>query len=104
MAETCAFIKENGKRCGAYPPTGAKYCLWHDPDRVEEARKARMKGAYNAVNKPLPPSDVPELTPEDEVDLVIPVLQRAVRQLEEMRPSPSTLGSVAIVLVWCLLP
>lgn len=101
MAETCAFVRENGTRCGAYPPAGNEYCLWHDPERAEEAEKARRKGGYNAVNKPLPPSELPEVEAERELDMVIPVLQRAVKQLEEMKPSPSTmatLGNVASAL------
>ena len=101
MAETCKHIKDNGDRCGAYPSGGSEYCIWHDPDRKEQAARMRRRGGYNATMQPLPPSELPDLDPEDEVDVVIPVLQRAVKQLEGMKPSPSTmatLGNVASAL------
>jgi hypothetical protein len=98
MAEPCAFIKPDGKRCKAYAMHDSEYCFMHTGDN---AKTAGRKGGYMAARQPLPPSEMPEVSLEDEVDMVIPVLQRAVQQLEAMRPSPSimaTLGNVASAL------
>ena len=101
MAVTCKHVKPDGSRCGAYPLSGEEYCVWHHPDKEETRVKMRKKAGFMAAHKPLPPSELPDLDPEDEVDVVIPVLQRAVKQLEGMKPSPSTmatLGNVASAL------
>lgn len=44
----CRFEKPNGQRCGARGNlSGDGLCLWHDPERQEEARAARPHADYN---------------------------------------------------------
>jgi hypothetical protein len=99
MSEPCAFIKPDGKRCKAYAMHDSEFCYMHTGDN---AKTAGRKGGYAAARPvTLPPTEMPELPLDAEEDMVIPVLQRAVKQLEAMRASPSimaTLGSVASAL------
>ena len=44
MAETCAGVRPDGQRCRAWPIRGERFCLWHSPDREEEAADARRLG------------------------------------------------------------
>jgi len=98
MAEKCKHIKPDGSRCKAWALSGTELCFMHTGDN---AVKAGRKGGYAARVEPLPPSEMIELPPDAEEDAVIPVLQRAIAQLEGMRPSPqilATIGNVASAL------
>ena len=40
----CAGRQRDGRQCGAPPIRGEPYCLWHSPEREEEAAEARRLG------------------------------------------------------------
>jgi hypothetical protein len=40
----CEGTKADGRRCGAAAARGRPYCLFHDPERVDEAAEARRLG------------------------------------------------------------
>jgi len=40
----CAGRLPDGRPCRAWPLRGEPYCLWHSPDREEEAAEARRLG------------------------------------------------------------
>lgn len=42
----CLAIARGGKQCGSPPPKGRDYCIYHDPDRREEAAANRKRGGY----------------------------------------------------------
>ncbi len=44
MAKKCEFRKKNGERCGADAQTGKSLCVFHDPARASEGRRARPAG------------------------------------------------------------
>jgi hypothetical protein len=44
MARKCEFRKKNGERCGADAQTGKSLCVFHDPARACEGRRARRAG------------------------------------------------------------
>ena len=44
MARKCKFRKKNGERCGADAHTGKTLCVFHDPARASEGRRARRAG------------------------------------------------------------
>ena len=102
MADKCIGIKVDGTPCKANASRGTAYCIWHDPDISDEEKYAmRAKGGQRARYQNLPPSRMPVVEAEETEDMVIPVLQRAVEQLESMQVSPSTmatLGNVASAL------
>lgn len=41
----CGAPTATGKPCTRWPGGPSGLCLWHDPDRVEEAKEARRRGA-----------------------------------------------------------
>ncbi len=44
VVATCAGERPDGRRCRSWPIRGEPYCLWHSPDREEEAAEARRLG------------------------------------------------------------
>jgi hypothetical protein len=40
----CAGFNEAKEPCGSAPPLDAEFCLWHDPQRTQEAAEARRIG------------------------------------------------------------
>ena len=44
MAKKCGFRKKNGERCDADAQTGKSLCVFHDPARASEGRRARRAG------------------------------------------------------------
>lgn len=61
MAKKCEFWKKNGERCGSDSQTGKSVCVFHDPARASEGRRARRAGgiARSRVAAVLPP-DTPD--------------------------------------------
>src|SRR5258708_29057477 len=43
----CKGVKGDGSPCAAAPPADGSYCLWHDPERVEDAQEARRLGGQH---------------------------------------------------------
>jgi hypothetical protein len=41
---SCAGQAPDGRRCRSWPIRGEAFCLWHSPDREEEAADARRLG------------------------------------------------------------
>ena len=98
----CAATKLDGDPCGANASRGTAYCIWHDPEVSDETKaEMRGRGGVAAGYKRRPPTNMPKIEVEEKEDSVIPVLQRAVATLEDMKVSPqalATLGSVASTL------
>jgi hypothetical protein len=44
VTATCAGQLPDGRRCRSWPFRGEPYCLWHSPDREDEAAEARRLG------------------------------------------------------------
>jgi len=44
VVNTCLGQLPDGRRCRSWPIRGEPYCLWHSPDREEEAAEARRLG------------------------------------------------------------
>ena len=44
VASACVGELPDGRRCRSWPIRGEPYCLWHSPDREEEAAEARRLG------------------------------------------------------------
>ena len=98
----CSATNASGQPCGAHASRGTEYCYWHDPEVPEAEKQAkRSKGGQRARYQRLPGTKMKRVEPDVQEDMVIPVLQRAVEQLEAMQVSPqtmATLGNVASAL------
>ncbi len=44
VTPTCQGVRPDGQRCRSWPIRGEPYCLWHSPEREEEAADARRLG------------------------------------------------------------
>jgi hypothetical protein len=44
VVSRCAGSLPDGRSCRAWPLRGDPYCLWHSPDKEEEAAEARRLG------------------------------------------------------------
>lgn len=64
----------------------SKWCVMHDP-RYDPVELGRKGGVIPPVKK-LPPTNLPRVEVDTEEDFVIPVLQRAVEQMEQMQVTP----------------
>ena len=42
----CQGINKSGGACGTHPLLDHDYCLFHSPDHIEEARRARSLGGH----------------------------------------------------------
>jgi hypothetical protein len=61
MAKKCEFGKKNGERCGADAQTGKSLCVFHDPARVSEGRRARRAGGITRSRlATVLPADTPD--------------------------------------------
>jgi hypothetical protein len=43
----CPAITKGGEPCRITPAAGFTYCVWHDPQRQQEAAEKRRLGGYN---------------------------------------------------------
>jgi hypothetical protein len=61
MAKKCEFCKKNGERCGADAQTGKSLCVFHDPARASEGRRARRAGGITRSRLAVVlPADTPD--------------------------------------------
>jgi hypothetical protein len=61
MAKKCEFGKKNGERCGADAQTGKGLCVFHDPARASEGRRARRAGGITRSRlATVLPADTPD--------------------------------------------
>ena len=44
VVSRCAGTRPDGRPCRAWPPRGEAFCLWHSPDKEDEATEARRLG------------------------------------------------------------
>jgi hypothetical protein len=47
MTQKCGFRKKDGGRCGADVQSGKILCVFHDPTRAADGRRARRLGGIN---------------------------------------------------------
>jgi hypothetical protein len=60
MAKKCEFRKKSGEPCGADAQTGNGLCVFHDPTRAAEGRRARRAGGIARSRLGALPSDTPD--------------------------------------------
>ena len=94
MAKRCQFRKKNGARCAADAQTGKDVCVFHDPSRVEDGRRARRAGGINSRRAAavLPP-DTPDLRLEAASD-VSTLIAESINQLRRGQLDPRVANAI----------
>jgi hypothetical protein len=61
MADKCKSQKKNGSRCGANAQPSNGLCVFHDPDKASDGRRARRAGGIaRSRGGTVLPSDTPD--------------------------------------------
>lgn len=100
MAKMCGFRKKNGKECGAYAQSGKGLCVFHDPTRGAEVRRARRMGGLKRSRPAavLPPetADHPLDNTKDVATLLADTINRVRRGQLDVHVA-NTVGYLASV-------
>ena len=90
----CRFQKKNGAKCNADTQAGKEVCVFHDPAKVEDGRRARRTGGINrsraAAVLPAATPDHPLGTTKDVSDL----LAESINQLRRGQLDPRVANAV----------
>jgi hypothetical protein len=61
MANKCEFRKKDGRRCGANAQVASGLCVFHDPARAADGRRARTAGGIHRSRQAIVlPIDTPD--------------------------------------------
>jgi hypothetical protein len=105
VAKKCEFKKENGERCGADAQTGQSLCVFHDPARASEGRRARRAGGINrSRTAAVLPFDTPD-HPLGDTNQVAVLLADSINRLRRGQLDPrvgNAMGYLASVLLKAL--
>jgi hypothetical protein len=102
MAKKCEFRKKNGERCGADAQTGKSLCVFHDPARASEGRRARRAGGITRSRLAVVlPADTPNQALENTTD-VSALLSDSINRLRRGQLDPrvaNAMGYLSSVLL-----
>jgi hypothetical protein len=105
MARKCEFRKKNGERCGADAQTGKSLCVFHDPARASEGRRARRAGGITRSRlATVLPADTPDHPLGNTAD-VSALLSDCINRLRRGQLDPrvaNSMGYLASVLLKAL--
>src|SRR5450755_4606528 len=105
MAKKCEFRKKNGERCGADSQTGKSLCVFHDPTKAAEGRRARRAGGVARSNPAVVlPFDTPDELLGDSNQVSI-LLADSINRLRRGQLDPrvaNAMGYLASVLLKAL--
>ena len=105
MASACQFRKKDGSRCGANAQPANGLCVFHDPARANEGRRARQTGGRNRMR---PAAVLPTNTPNHPLGNtreVAQLLGDSINQLRRGQLDPrvaNAMGYLASVLIRAL--
>jgi hypothetical protein len=102
MVKKCEFRKKNGERCGADAQTGKNLCVFHDPARASEGRRARRAGGIiRSRLATVLPADTPDHPLGNTTD-VSALLSDSINQLRRGQLDPrvaNAMGYLTSVLL-----
>jgi hypothetical protein len=105
MAKKCDFRKKNGDKCDADAQSGKSLCVFHDPARAAEGRRARRAGGIaRSRNVAVLPADTPD-HPLSNTKEVSAFLADAINQLRRGQIDPRVatgMGYLTTVLLRAL--
>jgi hypothetical protein len=98
-------LKKNGQRCGADSQTGKRLCIFHDPAKVSEGRRARRAGGITRTRAAaVLPADTPD-HPLGDTNQVSVLLADSINRLRRGQLDPrvaNAMGYLASVLLKAL--
>jgi hypothetical protein len=102
----CEFPKKDGRRCGANAQPANGLCVFHDPARATEGRRARQAGGINRTRSAATlPSDTPD-HPLGTTNDVSNLLADSINKLRRGQLDPrvaNAMGYLATVLLRALV-
>jgi hypothetical protein len=105
MANKCSFRKKDGSRCGANAQPANGLCVFHDPARAADGRRARKAGGiHRSRAAAVLPSDTPDHPLGNSKD-VSELLANSINQLRrgQLDPKVATcVGYLSTVLLRAL--
>ena len=98
----CSFQKKNGKRCSADSQVGKTVCVFHDPGKAADGRRARRAGGVSRTRTkavlPLTTLDSPLATGRDVCGLLAETINQVRKGQIDARIA-NTIGFLAGILL-----
>jgi hypothetical protein len=101
----CKFRKKDGKACGADAQSGKTMCIFHDPTRAADGRRARRMGGINrSRTAAVLPADMPD-NPLRNTQDISTLLAESINQVRRGQLDPrvaNSVGHLASILLGAL--
>ena len=104
MAYKCQFRKKDGTRCNANAQATNGLCVFHDPDKTEDGRRARRTGGINRNKLAVLSLETPD-NPLGNTNDVSVLLGESINQVRRGQLDPrvaNAIGYLASVLLRAL--
>ena len=104
MSKKCTFRRKNGTRCAADVQIGRDVCVFHDPDKAEDGRRARRAGGINRNKLAVLSLETPD-NPLGNTNDVSTLLGESINQVRRGQLDPrvaNALGYLTSVLLRAL--
>src|SRR5438445_13508677 len=102
MAKKCQSRKKNGESCGADTQSGKSLCVFHDPAKAADGRRARRAGGINrSRGATVLPPETPDNPLRSTTD-VSTLLSESINQVRRGQLEPrvaNALGYLASILL-----
>ena len=88
MAKKCEFRRKEGGRCAANAQAGKKCCVFHDPAKAAEGRRARRSGG---ISRSRPAAVLPLEVPDNHLrstQEVVTLLADSINQVQRGQLDP----------------
>jgi len=89
----CAYVLPGGHQCMQDVGPAYKYCIWHDDERKEEARVARVRGGLVSTRKKWVPG-TDSTVPIEGLDDVLAGLGEVLENLQGLAFTPAVANSM----------
>ena len=94
MAKKCQSRKKNGESCGADAQSGKSLCVFHDPAKAADGRRARRAGGINrSRGATVLPPETPD-NPLRNISDVSTLLSESINQLRRGQLDPRVANAV----------
>jgi hypothetical protein len=101
MPNRCHFRRRDGEQCNANAQSGKNVCVFHDPDKAKEVRRARREGGISRSRTALVlPPQTPDVPLRDNLEIAAFLAEtiNQVRRGQLDARTANTLGFLANTL------